>query len=619
MPAIVKSVAKDIGLSEAQVKIDLKAASPSVAPILTELCNSREFTNLIKQNVGAIEASKEMIERTGQIDSLKKKTDREQNDIDDTRKIYDDPIGRTGAKQWFNNGLSAPDKLAIPSAVNDYANMMQELNDASLGRFQRSTINRGEIPGYLASLNRELAGLFNGVAGVTIATLSAPGGIVYAAERKITPNMDHGVDKNEDRRQQLITKADKFFASIQAAQGIEDIYARRVAAGGSLDTELGKYKLYSEADEKLRGLKGREDTLDADKASLKTLQTLQAKDVSKIAGKIENVMERSFKEYYNKVQLKRGQELAEFDAQQKTELKQKEADLKVKREEIAQVLLDKYLRMTYLKYQGGNTPTGYDDKGLKKLVKEDLFNHSPADMARELLKRVYDARGDFPDTYRKEMDVLIKEMGVGAGPPRVTFNDVLKKMDTAKLTEFAATEMPKAFGFAKARGYYFDRLRLKRHQVEFITSTDYGEGFFEKMLDAAKTYASQMDNEKLRSEVFRSIDVAMRQLRDKTLGKDYQEGIKNALKVATIAGAATAGTYFIGGPYALGRIAATVGNVGVAAGAAATTAVSRATNFVDTAAVDAITGMGLHYTGPKIPINPTSAFGQGFNSVPATP
>src|SRR3989338_7643836 len=156
IPGIVKSVAKDTGRTEAQVKSDLKTAAASVTGILTELCNSRPFIEVLSANIGAIEVSKEMIEKKGQIKSLKEKTDREKADIDNTRKIYDDPTpGSTAAKQWFD-GLPPADKIAIPNAANDYATMIQTLNDVTLGQFQRSSLTGGEIPGYQCLLNRKL-------------------------------------------------------------------------------------------------------------------------------------------------------------------------------------------------------------------------------------------------------------------------------------------------------------------------------------------------------------------------------------------------------------------------------------------------------------------------------
>lgn len=609
IPAIIKSVAKDTGLTEAQVKADLRAANPSVATILAELCDSKPFIETLSAEIGSIEVTKEMIERSGQIDSLKKRTDREEHDVDDTRKIYDDPVGRRGAKQWFND-LAAPDKIAIPSSVSDYANMLQELNDPSLGRFQRSSISRGEIPGYLFGLQRELSGQFP---GVNMAALIAPGGIDVEALRKIPVHAGRGgYDDNEDRRQQLINKSNKLLSTIQATEVIDSIYARRTAAGGNFDTEVSKYQLYMESDDKLRGLKERENVLDNDKSSLKALQTLQGKDVATIAGKVEKVMERSFKDYYNKSMLTRGKQIAEYDANQKTELKQKEADLKTKQTELTKVLLDKYLRTSFLRYENGKE-VGYDDKGLKKLVKEDLFSHSPADMARELLRRVYDNRGDFPDSYKKEIDTLCKDMGIGAGPPRVTFNDVLKKMDTDVLGSYAAVEMPKAFGYARARGYYFDRLRLKKHQVQFIIDTPgYGEGFFTTMLTEAERSAALMESKEMKEGVLRTIDVAMKQLKDKTLGKDYQQGIANALKVATAVAAATAGTYFIGGPYTLGKVAAAIGDVGMAASAGATLGIRTAADFVDDAALQALGAMGAKFVGSNT--SPGAAFAAGVAS-----
>jgi hypothetical protein len=143
---------------------------------------------------------------------------------------------------------------------------------------------------------------------------------------------------------------------------------------------------------------------------------------------------------------------------------------------------------------------------------------------------------DLPDTYQREINALCKEMGVTAGPPAVTFESVLRKMDTKKLEEYAGLEMPKVFAYARSRGYYFDRLRLRRQQVEFV-KTAYSPEFFINMLEQQKVYLKEFDDATNR-DVLRTIDVALRKLRNATLGKNYEEGIKNALKAASITGAA---------------------------------------------------------------------------------
>lgn len=600
IPAIIKSVAKDTGLTEAQVKVDLRSANPTVTTILTELCDSKAFIDVLSGNIGAIEVTKEMIEHTGNIHAQELAIQREKNDVSTEKKLYTNPPpGPPGAKEWYEAQPPA-NQIAISNAVGQYENLSQLLADPTLGPLQRNGFASAvEASNYKTGVDREISRFLG--AGNTYGNMSIPANL----DARLLAKYPGAGAAATERRDNLKEKILPLLQAYETAETIRTIYA----GNPNFAAEKQLYDRYQELPNKIPEITGKENAISQKEATLSTLKTEHGKDVASIAGKIEKVMERSFKEYYNKSLLTRGKQVAEYDANHKTELKQKEADLKEKQGEIAKVLLDKYLRMSFLKYKAGKV-VGWDDKGLKKLVKDDLFSHSPADMARELLRRVYDNRGDFPDTYKKEIDALCKDMGLST---RVTFNDVLKKMDTQVLADYAAAEMPKAFGYAKARGYYFDRLRLKKHQVEYITSTqDYGPGFFEKMLEEAKVYAAQMDNEALRKDVFRSIDVALKQLRDKTLGKDYQEGIKNALKAATTAAAVTAGTYFIGGPYTLGKVAAAVGDTAMAASAGATLGIRTAADFVDDAALQALGAMGAKFVGSNT--SPGAAFAAGVAS-----
>lgn len=604
IPAIIKSVAKDTGLTEAQVKADLRAANPSVTTILTELCDSKPFIEILSANVGGIEVSQEMIQRAGDIHAQELAIQREKNDVAAEKKLYTNPPpGPPGAEEWYG-GLTPAQRLALENDSQLYESSKQALNNVSLGAFQRSGFSTvAEAARYQGSVDHELARLFG--AGYNVARFTAS---PADFDTRINVMIPGNSQQDRIRKQEYIDKATLFSEAFDAAEKM-----KTVVANVNFASDQEKYGRHLEFSTKITELTGKENGISQKEATLATLKTQHGKDVATIAGKLEKVMERSFKDYYNKSMLTRGKQIAEYDANQKTELKQKEADLKAKQAEITKVLLDKYLRMSYLRYENGKE-VGYDDKGLKKLVKEDLFNHSPADMARELLRRVYDNRGDFPDTFKKEIDALCKDMGVGAGPPRVTFNDVLKNLDKDVLVSYAATEMPKAFGYARARGYYFDRLRLKKHQVQYIVDTDgYGTDFFTQMLAEAKRTAELMETKEMKEGVLRSIDVAMKQLRDKTLGKDYQQGIINALKVAGVAAAATAGTAFIGGTYTLGKVAAAIGDVGLAASTGATLGIRGAADFVDTAAVNALgwaakTG---NFSPPSVTL-PASVLGTNF-------
>jgi hypothetical protein len=598
IPGVVKSIAKDTGRTEAQVKADLKAAAPSVSGILTELAESRDFVNLLRKNVGDIEPSKEMMERKGKIDSLSTKTTRKRAEIDTTRKLYDDPVNNTGVKQWFEVQNNAAQQAQIINNVKDYNSQIALINNGQLGPLQRSAIAPADIQAYQGQLDAEIANL---TGGQNIAALG--GGAAVIANGEAAIEAGGGNDRTKATKKAQLRN---FYNAYVASARIGAIYN----VDPNIDQTMRKYNMYtSEMPQKLTELSAQENTLTEDLAQLATLKAAQGKDVANIAGKVESVMERSVKEYYNNKLLKRAKEIAEWDAQHKTELKQKDADLKEKQKEIAKNLLSKYIRLSHLRYVNGEAK-GWDDKSLKKLVKEDLFQHSPADMGRQLLKRVYDKRGDFPDTYKKEIDAMAKEMGVDS---RTSFNDILKKMDTQYLADLAADEMPKAFGYARARGYYFDRLRLRRHQVEYVQSAYQDSNFFEKMLEHQATYLKEFDDG-TNKELLRSIDMTLRKLRNATVGKDYEEGMKKALKLATAAAAVTA-AYHVVGPYTLGKIARAGVNAAAAVGGVASRAAWTAADAVDAAANYAMGAVNVGYTGPRIPVDPTSPFGIGVNSM----
>jgi len=568
VPAIVQLVMKETGATNMNaVKNELRNASTAdVRALLIRFRNDPSFVDLLKNKVGNIEVKDDALEVDAKLSSLRSKVTTEDADITATKAVYD------AAKTWFETTLTPADRIQVQNATALYEAGLNALHADNLGDLKRANLSSPEVAPYLVIVNGRIAAAF-GVSGLPRMRTSIPQ-LAYDKATTLggTPQR---IQQNELR---FTNELDVLFTAKDAAASIQQAYLR-----GTFLADYQQYKSYLDRPQKLAELKAREDTLADNKGQLAKLEIQSGKTITDVTGKIDNVAERAFKEYHNKELLKQALKVAEYDAQQKTEEKQKAADLKEKQEQNAEELLKRYLRLSYLRFKGQRL-RGWDDKGLKTLVKKDVYHNSPAEMARLFLRRVYDKRSQLPDTYQREIEALTKEMGVGVGPPPVSFDNVINGIDTAKLIDLAASEMPKAFGYARAKGYYFDRMRVNRSQAEYIR-TAYSPEFFDKMGEHEKDFYTQF-NKEFGKGILTGRDETSKRIRELILGRDWGQGAHRLMNVAAAAGATALVVGYLGGLPTLGVLGQAGVEIGALGGKVGTKVLQEAAIAVGSGAAD---------------------------------
>ncbi len=560
MPGMVAAISKETGLTPAVVKARLRTNLTGLKPILRRLQQDEAFIGNLSKNVANIEYTEEMSDMDARLASLDNKITTTEADINKRKLEYTNagapPGTPPGAKEWWA-GLPAADQASIRSDVPNMTRLYGQLNVPGLGTLQRSSIASAEIPAYKGNLDAELSGILPGLTYARLAGIGGAAPIDLNTEIKNAyGNMAGGARNWNERCDAQLARVNMLRNAYAATDQINAILAKPAYAGNFDDIQK-KYQLYSEADEKLKGLRSEQTALDQDKAERDKLKLKRDRKLNEYGNKVASSLDRSFREYYNDVLLQEAQTIAELDANKKAEDKKKAEDLKQKRETDARELLSKYLRLSYLKYRGGKV-VGWDDDTIKKFVKKDLLSSSPAQMGRTLLDRINSYKATLPPTYQAEINKTLADMGVTAGPPPVTFANVMSEMDPKFLASLAAEEMPKVLGYAYARGYYFDRLRMSKDQAEFV-KTAYSPEFFMQALGSKEEYRKQFEAEfgkgVLKGEMGETIRQAL-------VGKDWEDGMKKLLRVAAIGGLTVAGLDFLGGTAGVAGGINTLGLVG---------------------------------------------------------
>lgn len=574
MPGMVAAIAKETGLSPAVVKARLQGNLNGMRPLLRRLQADEAFIGQLSKDVANIEFSDEMADMYAKLTSLEDKITSKDTELNRQKWVYTSagaPLGTPpGAIEWWN-GLSAADQASLKADVPTMARLFGNLNNSALGPLQRTSISAAEIVGYQTDINNDLGSI---LPGLTYVRLTGGGG-AYNLNDDIKNNfgtMAGGARNWNTQCDAILARVNALKNAYTATTQINTILTRP-SYGGNFDDYGKKYQLYGESADKLRAIQNEKASLDQEKAERDKLKLHWNRKLNEYGNKVDSVLDRAFREYYNDVLLKEAEQIAEYDAGKKAEDKKKTEDLKTKREQDARELLSKYLRLSYLKFQGGKI-VGWDDDIIKRFVKQDLLSSSPAQMGRKLLERVQSYRGSLPPTYQAEINKVLADMGVTAGPPPVTFANIMNGMDKDFMAQLAAEEMPKVLGYAYARGYYFDKLRMTKAQAEFI-KTAYTPEFFAQALGSRDEFKKQLETEfgkgVLTGELGEKIKQAL-------AGKDWEDGMKRLMRVAAIGGLTAAGLNFLGGTAGIAGGINTLGAVGKA-GADVVRAASQATAY----------------------------------------
>lgn len=521
MPGMVAAVAKELGVSVAVAKARLESPGLTKASDVGKLIEGRilkdeKFVALLRKSIGEnLDKPDDLVELEEKITSGEAKVTSEQRKIDAERGAYTNAAGtgsfdKIGRLRVANVGQFN----ALKSDVASFATSIEALEQSeAVKKYGLSTsINsQADAITFQSKIDRALNRLSGGVVVNHLAPIPA-----IPAPPAVDPIAAHRAGINE------------LMSMYEEAENVKNLLNVPTFL-----TDMRDYNAYNDyVKVKKDALDAEQVKLDAEKITLAKDKSVRDKKVNALAQRTDRLLNKAVKDYYNSVLLTEADKIAQFEAQQKAEDKKAAKDLAEKRENISEKILDK-LQLTYLKYSGKDV-VGWDDAALKKFVKEDMLSHSPADMAKKLLERVVTKRSSMPPEYKKEIDDLLKEMGVTAGPPPVTARDVMNSISREKYESWAEKKVPDILGYAWARGYYFDRLKLKPAQAEFLQRA-YKEDFFANAIAAKGQYADEAMT--LMAGEFMDGGAITKEKIKEMLGKDWVGGTKKLMKLLAYAGA----------------------------------------------------------------------------------
>ncbi|MCX6732738.1 MAG: hypothetical protein NTV98_04315 [Candidatus Roizmanbacteria bacterium] len=362
---------------------------------------------------------------------------------------------------------------------------------------------------------------------------------------------------------ELQTRAQRVADELDTIEKIESI-----AKGQS--TMFKEYEKYTGA---ISGIEEQEKKLrefSKDEKEIVNKESERSKYSDKYKRKMEIALSEEMKRYWNEVSLVNAGKSADAQAAIKAEEKaseQKEKDTRVTK---TKEMLDRFMQMSYLKYEKGEVK-GWDDDAIKQFAKKDIFSRSPKQISRDIVDRIIRNRGKLPRAYGKEIDAMLKEMGVGKGEPPLAARDVLNSIEPSQYEKWAEEKMPDLMGYAWSRGYYFDRMKINPAKAEFLQRA-YTEDFFANALAAKGQYTEEAAA--LLGGEFMSGGAITKEKIKEMLGKDWVGGTKKLMKALAYAGAgyALAGglVFDANGAYlGLQKVSQSIGNVFRAGGAIA--------------------------------------------------
>lgn len=583
MPGMVVSIAKETGLTIEQVKTQIEQpnfsrTSPIGKIIEGRILKDEKFMQMLRKNIGEnLEKPDTLVQLDEEIRSKQSTYDSTKANIDSQRSLYK------------NNGAGSFDKIdairsTTPAAFNDLKAKVDLFNNATLSLSNNSILKELGVPTVVTSAGdaESLIGIINRqLVGLSDSSMSSITDNIPRRTKKSDGTWDDDLP-NPDNRTKLMDLKEL---------GMKLQRLKELVGDSAFLENMRHYNAYNEYVTKTKGeLDGNQATNDALKLDIAIKRSARDKSVNMIAQRVDRMMNKSVKDYYNSVILTEADKIAHAEAQKKIDDKAEAKTLAEKREKASEQILDK-LKLTFIKYQGGK-PVGWDDAALKDFVKKDMLSHSPADMAKKLLERVMTKRGSMPPEYKKEIDDLLKDVGVGAGPPPVTARDIINGISRDKYKEWAKKIVPDTLGYAWGRGYYFDRLHLKPAQAEFMQRAYGGENgvdFFTDALTAKIQYAGETET-LLGADFMDGGVVSREKIKNMLVGKDWVQGSKKLMKAVAIAGAG----YVLGGGLAWG-----LDSAGLALGAKQVGANLNAAKLVGQNALIGISKLGnvaLHNT-----------------------
>lgn len=275
----------------------------------------------------------------------------------------------------------------------------------------------------------------------------------------------------------------------------------------------------------------------------KDLESKRNTYADKYKRKLERSLSDEMKRFWNEVKVEEAAQAGAEEAAEKKMLEEKAKTDAEKRAAKAQEMLDHYLHLSFMKYKGGKE-VGFDDKAIKNFMHKDMLSQSPAQLARTFMERIDSVSGSMPPKYQEEIEVLFKEMreiGVAKGEPPLSFDKMLDSISQKEYFDLATKKVPDMLGYAWARGYYFDRMKLKKHEGIFLQEA-YGKNidFFKAALagrDEQLALAKKLIDEKILAGIITPEQI------EGLIGKDWTAGAGKLMKLLEVG----AGAWFLGG------------------------------------------------------------------------
>lgn len=299
-----------------------------------------------------------------------------------------------------------------------------------------------------------------------------------------------------------------------------------------------KYLIYLQADQKLAEISLEENKLLESKKQLAQLESQRRKFLEDYERHLLSSFRGAFGDYWNKVILERSQFLAQFDFEEK---KKQEQEAKTQ-EERFKAFFERYFKLILFRYEKVTLPggqvtwriKGFNDPFIKNAIKNELRQRSPVSMLRFMFNSVISSIDKLPPNYQQEIRNALGGLG---------FIDRSGAINLGKIEDFFAThqdflfqlaceQVPQLVGIGWARGYWFDRLRFKKHEVAYLKSV-YTPEFFAKALQGKSEFQDLVDSELGKGVLDLTSERLEPQIR-RILGKDWTEGIIKLLKILAI-------------------------------------------------------------------------------------
>jgi hypothetical protein len=411
------------------------------------------------------------------------------------------------AQNWYN-GLNDSDKSKILDIADQYLSLIDSLNDPNLPpNLQLKRVTPQTLNFLIVQLDQAIKTL-----------RQTPGGRQVRKSGLDATALSLLKQRAEDLQHLISTHSDIFISNPN------DPF-KRSQIEEFLDARSATQQLDQVAEE--------EKKLTTKRNQLTNLQQERERALRSYEAQVFGSLDRTVKGYWNEAILQDSAEIAQAEAQKKS----KEGEAAKTKEEKVKELLDRFFQLSLYRYKNGEI-VGWDDAFIKDMVKNNLLRNHPAEMMKLFIKRVVEHRADLPPNYRTEIENLLNELGAtykNALGLRIFSVDLLtKSLDRKFLSDMASTWVPKLLGYAWARGYWTDRIRFRKVQIEFLRAA-YSPEFFVKALESKAEY-QQLADQVMGKGVLNLQGELANNIKKNLAGADWAEFLKKMFTLLAILG-----------------------------------------------------------------------------------